>query len=173
MPLGHATRRYVLDPEKLHKADILIRVKKDLGAKNFNLVREKISNFIREADILDNRGYTTFSMLMGEKGKMPQIDFSYCWDIVWEHYPDNDHCKRVLGTILMHCFALESRNWLFVDDIEKSKKLSDEEIPLATQYFLHEDNSVYEGYRWPPKMKEKFSNKVELQDLAAKFNRSK
>jgi len=171
MPLGHATGGYVLDPEKLHKADILIRVKKDLGENDFNEVKNKISHFIKIANFLENRGYTTFSMLMGEKGKMPEVDFSFCWDIVWKYYPDDNHCKRVLGTILMHCFALEDRSWLFVDDIDKSRKLSDEEIPLATQYFLHYNISVYNGYRWPPGLKEKYSKKNSLGELAGKFNR--
>lgn len=174
MPLGHSIERYILDPDKLHKADILLRIKKDLGEDIFNLIKNHLATFIKNMKEVKPENAISFGMLMGTAGKEAEVDFTYCWDTVWAKFPNEDFCKRALGTILMHCFALEDRNWLFVDDMEKNKKLSADEIPFATQYFMSDDERVFESYRWPSQeMKDKYSVKSSLDDLMNKFKRKK
>ena len=112
-------------------------------------------------------------MLLGEKGLLPKVDYDYCWDNIWKQYPDIDHSKRVLGTILMHCFALSDRYWLFIDDPEKKQKIKDGDIPEVTEYFLEQDGSKFKDYKWPASMRKGKPTDDEIDGLKKKFGKKK
>ena len=146
-------------PSSLWKSDIISKALRILGERTFNSMKKRGDDYIREkARNAIERGegsFHVFGMAYGDNGKMNHGDHSYVWEKAREVYPDPDIVKRFLGTLQMLSFAESEYNWVYLVDDEKKEKLSNNELPMATRYFLDNEQPAT------------------LDDLMSKFNKGR
>ena len=167
MPLKLALATKLINPMKLMESDIMFKAHQTLGERVFNSMIRRLVVFVNSRKQECSGAYTIFAIGLGNEGIIAKTDYDYLWEKAITVYGDTDLAKRFLGTMLMYCFAIDSRNWLFIQDPEKSKKLSENEIPDATKYFL---DTTGKGYAFLDEERKPVSLEESIKALKAKFN---
>ena len=167
MPLKLALASKLMDPIKLMESDIMFKAHQKLGERVFNSMVRRFIIFVNSRKVECSGAYTIFAIGLGEQGVIAKTDYDYLWEKAIIVYGNTDMAKRFLGTMLMYCFAIDSRNWLFIQDPEKNKKLSENEIPEATKYFL---DTTGKGYAFLEQERKPVSLEESIKALKAKFN---
>ena len=142
--LKHFMKRFTVEASSLEVSDLLTKAKFKMGLKLYGMAERVFKEYVETRDESLSQGYFKFAMILGDSGFASKGDVDYLWKRMHEIYAQpgvkakdsEDYVKRVLGTICMLSVAKDGRAWLFKDDPEKKKKLADDEIPDATEYFL-------------------------------------
>lgn len=139
--LKEFTKTYPIDATSMEKSGLVLKAKKDMGTKLFNMSKRVFKEFIQTKDRSLSGGYFKFAFVVGDSGQAPKKDVDYLWNRMVEIYGDSqesvNHIKRVLGTVCMICVAGDSRSWFCRIDPEKKEKLAVGQIPEATEYWMN------------------------------------
>jgi hypothetical protein len=154
--LRHFANDSKMKANKMLESDIVCRAYSELGNRTHESILTRLGRFVKNINEDRSGGFTVYGMLLGDNGIMPKVDYEYCWDKAIKVFGDTDEAKRYLGTMLMVAFVLDDRNWRFINDLDKKKKLASGDIPDATMYFIDKE------YREPVK--------PSFDDLRTKFH---
>jgi hypothetical protein len=140
MSLKHFIKGFEIDADSLENSDLIIQAQKVMGKRLYTMANRVFREYTESRDEAVSGGYFKFAMVLGDSAFSSKHDVDYLWERMGQLYGTNkassDFIKRVLGTICMLAVARDPRPWAYKDDPDKKKKVADDEIPDATEYFI-------------------------------------
>lgn len=117
------------------------KIQRDLGVKLFHECEQVFSDYLNHCvDENQSNGFFVFGKIVRDEklgiGKRISNVWSQMEGIYGKGKINDDHIRRVLGTICMLQVIRDDRQWACKQDIDKKEKLMDGEIPDATEYWI-------------------------------------